>query len=83
MPFSLFLDEILNGTTKHLGKAVNGFHTGLVDILVLRSYIWSNLRLTQERLDALEIGFRKVLYHYGDSLSMAVLICGIEKQMFL
>ena len=34
MPVSLFLDEILNATTKHLGKAVNGFHTGLVDILV-------------------------------------------------
>ena len=34
MPFSLFLDEILNTTTKHLGKAVNGFHTGLVDIFV-------------------------------------------------
>ena len=34
MPFSLFLDEILNATTKHLGKAVNSLYTGLVDILV-------------------------------------------------
>ena len=34
MPFSLFLDEILNATTKYLGKAENSLYTGLVDIFI-------------------------------------------------
>lgn len=34
MPFSLFLNEILNCTAQHFCKAVNGFNTCLVDILI-------------------------------------------------
>ena len=90
----LYLNQILNGTSQHLCKAVNGFHTGLVDILVslsihldrpkadFRMFGQFNLGAAVGGSDAFEIGFCETLYHYGDSWAMGILFTSLRNKCF-